>query len=184
MSHRVTFGDGEYRLTWVPGEVPPRDHPVVQASAVCFTGHRQVVLISTDASSWGLPGGHLEPGETPEVAMCREVWEEATAEVLHAVYLGASHVHRLDADEPDFYQTRFWAHVRLREFRPSREARHRRVFDVDELERRLNWTTRDVAARLAEAARGADGDYDYEGGRWTNRRPAWTSGPYPRTTDR
>lgn len=30
---------------------------------------------------WGLFGGHIEPGETPEIAVKREIWEEITYEL-------------------------------------------------------------------------------------------------------
>jgi mutator protein MutT len=36
----------------------------------------QVVLLENDRGEWELPGGRLEPGETPESCLAREVKEE------------------------------------------------------------------------------------------------------------
>ncbi len=50
-------------------------------------GHRRG---SHGSGQWGLPGGHLEPGETPENCAIREAQEEAGIKVGNAVPLGFS----------------------------------------------------------------------------------------------
>jgi ADP-ribose pyrophosphatase YjhB (NUDIX family) len=65
-----------------------------------------------------LPGGHPEGNETPQEALVREVWEEACAVVERAAYLGAQQV--TDEHGKTYYQTRFWARVKLESFTPSR----------------------------------------------------------------
>lgn len=37
---------------------------------------------------WGFFGGHIEPGETPEVALARELWEEIGYEIPEATFFG------------------------------------------------------------------------------------------------
>lgn len=57
--------------------------PVVQVSlAILYQGDRILMQLRDDIATilypghWGLFGGHLEPNETPEVAVVREVYEE------------------------------------------------------------------------------------------------------------
>jgi 8-oxo-dGTP pyrophosphatase MutT (NUDIX family) len=38
--------------------------------------HGSVVLLENDRSEWELPGGRLEPGETPKGCLAREISEE------------------------------------------------------------------------------------------------------------
>jgi 8-oxo-dGTP pyrophosphatase MutT (NUDIX family) len=62
------------------GEVAVR-HQRVAAYAVVTSTRGFLMTQFSDRTGapgqWGLPGGGLEPGESPEVAVVREVWEES-----------------------------------------------------------------------------------------------------------
>ena len=175
MTEIVNFDGRSYRVSWVPGCDPPSDFRVVQASAICFTKRGAVVLVSAGGGVWGLPGGHIEPGESAEDAARREVHEEATATVIGAKYIGSTCVQPMSG-APPFYQSRFWAHVKLLPFRPTLEAQIRGVFPVSEVVARLGWESRAIAEATIGAARRIDQSYSYPelgGGRSTgNARDA------------
>ena len=50
-------------------------------ACVCVVHAGQVLLTGTSGGRWTLPGGGIEPGETPAQAAAREAWEEVGAHV-------------------------------------------------------------------------------------------------------
>lgn len=59
---------------------PPQAEPEVAVGAVVLDARGRVLLVRRGrppgAGDWSLPGGHVEPGESLEVAIEREVLEE------------------------------------------------------------------------------------------------------------
>ena len=83
------------------GDTPPPDALVTAAFALAFDGDDLLMTKLRDESrEWDIPGGRLEPGETAERAMRREVYEE-TAARLGPARLFAYQWIRLGAPKPD-----------------------------------------------------------------------------------
>lgn len=58
--------------------------PTLAASAACFRDGKVLIAKRIKPPLWSLPGGRIEPGETPEAAAARELLEETgvTAEIV------------------------------------------------------------------------------------------------------
>ncbi len=76
---------GESRL-YLADEAPPTDL-CGSAFGFVFEGDR-VLQTHLRRRGWDLPGGVIDPGETPEVAAVREIWEETYARVEIIELLG------------------------------------------------------------------------------------------------
>lgn len=69
------------------------------AGGVVVNAEGRVLLVSQHGTSWSLPKGHLEEGETPLEAARREIREESGVGQLELVRpLGSYSRHRLGAD--------------------------------------------------------------------------------------
>lgn len=74
------------------------DRVVHGVHAFCFTGDQLVIVYSEAKGYWTPPGGGVEPGETVEEAIVREVLEETNMRVLKQRVIGYQEVsepHRL-----------------------------------------------------------------------------------------
>lgn len=108
----------------------------VSVKAVIFDERGHVLLGLNDRNEWELPGGRIEPGETPESAVVREVLEEAGVAVVVDCHLGdwafevlpgrhvliSAYSCRLLDGEPvvssvEHSEVRFWSPEALRELR-------------------------------------------------------------------
>jgi ADP-ribose pyrophosphatase YjhB (NUDIX family) len=139
-----------YRISWFDPPFRPPPAETTQALGICFTADFRIVLVTWNGTDWSLPGGSLEPGETLERTLTREVAEEACARVVSSRYIGCQRVEELDGDRARYYQTRFWARVELRDFRPDHEMIARRLVAPDEFRTTLFWGAETTAGLILE----------------------------------
>src|SRR5215471_11289559 len=114
-----------------PGWMPPAGQ-VTQALGICVTADGRVVMVTWDDEHWTFPGGSIEPGETVEQALVREVAEEACVRVVACEYLACQHV--ADPLNPGVLATLFWQEKaiarRLLDSALAADRRHRAATDV------------------------------------------------------
>jgi 8-oxo-dGTP pyrophosphatase MutT (NUDIX family) len=75
-----------------------------QVYGVCFSEGKMLIVFNGKRKSWGLVGGTIEPGESFEECLRREVEEESNMKVLSLAPIGYQAV---TVDENTIYQLRF-----------------------------------------------------------------------------
>jgi 8-oxo-dGTP pyrophosphatase MutT (NUDIX family) len=113
----------------------PPAHLITSALALAFR-KQSILMTKLNARGWDIPGGHLERGESPEIALHREVREETGALLSNVRLLGYQHIRLLAPCPPNYrypcpesYQTFFLATVAdLSDFMPTDETRARALF--------------------------------------------------------
>ncbi|MFC3712215.1 (deoxy)nucleoside triphosphate pyrophosphohydrolase [Sphingoaurantiacus capsulatus] len=76
------MNDAHQAVNLCPGDEPPSGLPIVLVSAVALVDADGRVLVAQRpegkhlAGLWEFPGGKVEPGEPPELALVRELKEE------------------------------------------------------------------------------------------------------------
>jgi 8-oxo-dGTP pyrophosphatase MutT (NUDIX family) len=124
---------GEGRL-YITDELPSL-RMCSTAFGFAFQGNR-ILLTRLRTRNWDIPGGVIDPGETPEQAAIREVWEEASARVQILEPIGIQEIETF-GPKPAGYR---WPYpisvqvyylcrlVELPPFRPNEESGERAFF--------------------------------------------------------
>ena len=113
----------------------PPNRLITAAFGLVFVDDR-MLFTRLASRGWDLPGGHLEPGESAEAAMRREVFEETAVELGVAVPFAYQHIQLLSKPPPDYsypvpdgYQVYFVAtHAEVGVLVPSDEALEAQFF--------------------------------------------------------
>jgi len=157
-----TFQD----LPWLPkpntvevvvsSQLPPI-HLITSAFAFAFSG-QSLLFARLAARGWQIPGGHVEPGESPVDAVCRECREEAAALLSDPRLLGYERIHlacprppQYRYPYPDSYQVFYVTGVdRLLPFTRSSEVLDKQLFEPA-VASKVDWVQQNP--ELTEAAR-------------------------------
>ena len=94
-------------IHWLRAQVGPHLLPLVCASALIRNAAGEILLqrrADFGEAWWGLPGGLLEPGETPETALVREVQEETGLNVQPTRLIGVYSSPRYNVIYPNGHQ--------------------------------------------------------------------------------
>ncbi len=84
------WGDDRIRSTWTPHAPMPPIDLITSVHALCFHQGR-LMLVDLTHRGGDIPGGHREPGETPEETCHREAREEGYVEG-DLTYLGCCEI--------------------------------------------------------------------------------------------
>jgi mutator protein MutT len=123
---------------------------VLAAGAVVFDAQRRVLLVrrgrAPSAGEWTLPGGRVEPGETPEQAVVRELREETAIEGRIVAALGVMVIERQNGGVGAGVAVRYAIHEFAME--PVGDAAPRAGDDAAD----ARWVARDELTRLGVRA--------------------------------
>jgi len=75
----VNWGESNVKLTWEKNNLLPPDHLITSVHVFCFQ-EDPLLLVDDNHRGWNFPGGHIEPGESPEDCFKREAQEEGYVE--------------------------------------------------------------------------------------------------------
>ncbi|MBB6671302.1 NUDIX hydrolase [Cohnella nanjingensis] len=74
----VNWGESKVKLTWNRHLMPQRAL-ITSVHGFCFRGS-ELLLVDLNHRGWDIPGGHIEPEESPEQCFRREALEEGYVE--------------------------------------------------------------------------------------------------------
>lgn len=160
-----TWNGTKYRFTFIDTDKYKEFSPLTQAYGVCFTEDGQVVIGRHEPNKeWCLPGGKIEPGETPEETLVRELDEELSLEPIKFQLLGVQKVEFLDEPEKKpIYQLRYVAIVKITELTPDPDHNllwERIIINPDEFTQFILW--KNISEHLLKRSREWFEQQDYK----------------------
>lgn len=131
---------------WIVSEAFPTDAPITASYVLAFR-EGKILLGRHRKRGWDILGGHLDPGESPEQATRREVYEEAKAVVGKMIPLGYQEIELFGPKpegykypHPKSYQTFYIGVVDgVEEFEEEEDMVERRWFSLNDARVEADW---------------------------------------------
>lgn len=137
------------KIRWIEG-FQINSEKYTQVSAYVFNENNQLLIVK-NGSTWTIPGGHPEKGETKLETLERELMEEACVTLKEINYLGAVEV--VENDEV-YYQLRYTAKVKeILPFKKEWEIDERKFIDIKDLPNYIKWSKGITFASQIESAK-------------------------------
>ncbi|PJE95763.1 NUDIX hydrolase [Streptomyces carminius] len=106
-----------------PEDAPPADAPLPLALTALWHGGRVLLVFNRARRWWELPGGLIEPGESPRAAALRELREESGQRPDRPPRFAGWAAFRLGPERRAEYGALFTGHTAApRPFRPAEES--------------------------------------------------------------
>ena len=146
--HEWVYEGRVITFSWL-GDVPIEalDVAPTRVYAIALTADDELLLVGDGRGEFAywLPGGGIEAGETPDVALHRELMEEAAATIHARQRLGVQRIH--DPLTGVQYNLFYWCRITLApEFLPETEVTERLLVTPDAFLDRLSWGRDDPKA--------------------------------------
>ncbi len=119
---------------------------------LCFCDNKIVIVYAKEKGYWTFPGGGMEPGETYQEAVIREVREESNMKVLHQELIGFQDIYESDKI---VRQTRSFCIVEpYGDFisDPDGDITEIKLIDPKDVKQYVDWLK--IGDRIVERARG------------------------------
>lgn len=110
MRNIVNLPEGRVAFSFIDTSSRATFQKITQSYCLCFNDEGKILVGKRDHHTfrnYGLPGGTIEEGETPEDALHRELMEEVNVVLGDFKLLGAQHCEFLDTDKEPIIQLRY-----------------------------------------------------------------------------
>jgi len=152
VSDKIKLASGIATINWYLANSLPDVSLITQSSAYCFYNNKFAIVKQKGKDEWSIPGGHLEPNESPKETVIREVYEEAYLSISEPKLFGFQKYTR--ADRSVFYQIRWFALVnKILDFKAEYETERVEFVLPEEVGNYLLWwnTSKAGVAELQDA---------------------------------
>lgn len=111
-------------------------NPFIAVGIIRRSDDKYLLVNHKNMKKWAFPGGHIEPNDSPDYTIVKELWEELGIHVTKVNQLYAKHINFIENDRP---QARFAYWFDILEYKgvPFNKAKHEHknleYFSIDEL---------------------------------------------------